>query len=66
MAQDHHVSEKEQAIPLLVIPDILFTCLVVTIELLLSEHSRAHDASALSGMPRASLPWVVFVVRGCV
>lgn len=45
MTQDHHVSEKEQAIPFLVIPDVLFTCLVVTIELLFAEYSRAHDSS---------------------
>lgn len=45
MTQEHRVSEKEQAIPFLVIPDVLFTFLVVTTELLFSEHSRAHDAS---------------------
>lgn len=45
MTQDRHVSEKEEALPFLVIADVLFTCLVVTIELLFSEHSRAHDAS---------------------
>lgn len=30
MTQDHRVMEREQAILFLVIPDVLFTCLVVT------------------------------------
>lgn len=52
MIQDHHVSEKEQAIPFLVIPDVLFTFLVVTTELLFSEHRMQV---MISGMPRACL-----------
>lgn len=63
MTQEHRVSEKEQAIPFLVIPDVLFTFLVVTTELLFSEHSRAHDASD-DLWHAQSLPVVMFVVCG--
>lgn len=61
------MTEREQAIPFLVIADVLFTCLVVTTELLFSEHSRQSMVQVMiSGMRREPcLGWYLLCVGVC-